>query len=383
MTRVIKKFGGTSLANEEKIDLAVEKVIEDLKKGNEVIVVVSAMGRAGDPYATDTLIGLLKDVSQKIDSQKQDLMMSCGETISASLFAHYLDREGYSAVPMTGYSAGIYTDGNFGDARVIDLDSARINQQITRGKPVVLTGFQGRTVDGELTTLGRGGSDTTALVVGQELNADAVEIYTDVPGVAVADPDIVEDPRYFSKISGKTLLQLALNGTEVIHPRAAKIAVESKIPVKIKTARDGKRGTLVTDTESSSECPVGIAIKHGYTLLKGKSKEISRDPALESPEKEVFHVDGRKSVALVGAEEVLPSNGYKKINDVSLVTAIITEPDRTVEIRRKILEVLPEESYTEKLYMDYGLKFVVRDEDQDGLVKNIYRLLYGAKVSTG
>ena len=380
MARVVKKFGGTSLADEEKIKLAVREVIRDLEKGNEVTVVVSAMGTAGDPYATDTLIGMLKDVSPDIDSRKQDLMMSCGEIISASLFAHYLDREGYSAVPMTGYSAGIYTDGNFGNARVIDVDIARINQYTMDERPVVLAGFQGRTVDGELTTLGRGGSDTTALVVGSELSADIVEIYTDVPGVAVAEPDIVKHPRYFSTIPRRALLQLAENGARVMHPPAVRKARESKIPVKIKSAWDRRNETIVSGNGTAPDHPVGIAVKRDCTMLEGNSKQINRDPALANRAGDLFYVNGEKSIALIPDEEAPPNNGYRRTEAVSLVTIVVTEVDRTVEIRRKVLEFISEDSFLEKFYTEFGLKLVVRDETSNSLVKNIYRLLYGAEV---
>ncbi|MFB6216174.1 MAG: aspartate kinase, partial [Candidatus Aenigmatarchaeota archaeon] len=150
MAKIVKKFGGTSLQTEERINLAVEEVIEDLEKGNEVITVVSALGRGGDPYATDTLIDLMKDVSPEIDPLKQDLMMSCGEIISASLFSHYLDAAGYDSVPMTGQQAGILTDREFGEARIVDIDTERMDEYMDRGKSVVIAGFQGRTKKGEV-----------------------------------------------------------------------------------------------------------------------------------------------------------------------------------------------------------------------------------------
>ncbi len=380
MSRVVKKFGGTSLAGQDKIEYAVEEVVRDLEKDKEVTVVVSAMGAAGDPYATDTLIDLLSDVSPEIDSRKQDLMMSCGEIISASLFAHYLDREGYPAVPMTGYSAGIYTDGNFGNAQVIDVDTARINQHTMEGKPVVLAGFQGRTVDGELTTLGRGGSDTTALVVGEKLGADIVEIYTDVPGVGVTEPDIVDQPRYFSTISRRSLLHLAENGAEVIHPPAVTRARESGTPIVIKSTWNRSNETIVEGDSVVPDHPVGIAVQHDYTMLEGDSKKINRDQTLASRAEEVFYVDGERSIALVPDENTPQKNGYRRREGVSLVTMVVTDPALTVKARQKILNSLPGESFLEKFFTDYGLKFVVSKEEHESLIRSIYDVFYEAAV---
>ncbi len=377
MTKVVKKFGGTSLADEEKVNLAVEEVIRDLEDGVNVTVVVSAMGSKGDPYATDTLIDLLEAVSPQVDPQKKDLMMACGEIISASLFAHYLDKRGYPAVPLTGYSAGIFTDDSFGNARVIDVDPVRVEGQASRGKVPVLAGFQGRTVDGEITTLGRGGSDTTALVVGDELGVDRVEIYTDVPGLAVTEPDLVGDPPFFSKISREALLRLTENGARIVHPPAVEKARESGIPIVIKSSWDPQNETVVTEDSSFPDHQVGIAVKNGYTTLIGDSRRVNRDPDITSRAKEVFYVDEKKSLALIPEEvEPPPEDGFKRVLGVALVTVVATVPGRAVEIRRKVLDSLPDEAFIESVPTGYGLQLLVDGEDHRPLVRRIYEMFY-------
>lgn len=377
MAKIVKKFGGTSLKNQARMNLAAKDVAKSLKSGDEVIVVVSAMGTEGDPYATDTLIDLLKDVSPEVDSRKQDLMMSCGETISASLFAHYLDTEGFSAVPMTGYKAGIFTDDNFGDANIIDIDPVRINHYTSKGKPVVLAGFQGRTVQEEITTLGRGGSDTTALAVADELDADYVELFTDVPGVAVADPRIVDNPKYFSSMTTDALLKLSENGPEVIHPPAINKARKSRVPIHIKCTWNRQNKTLVDDSFSESDRPIGITSRSGLTVFEGSSRAINRDLKLNRQAKNVFHLGEKKSLALVPQEvDEMPQNGFKRIDEVSTITIIGTDPGFSREARFNIVNTLDSGGYMERIVTDYGLKLLANQEDREGLIQAIYELFY-------
>ncbi|MFP4202548.1 MAG: aspartate kinase [Candidatus Acetothermia bacterium] len=376
MAKVVKKFGGTSLKNEARINLAAKEVVRSLEDGDEVIVVVSAMGSEGDPYATNTLIELLEDVSPEIDSRKKDLMMSCGETISASLFSHYLDSEGYTAIPMTGHKAGIFTNDNFGDADIIDIDPVRINHHTSQGKPVVLAGFQGRTVKGEVTTLGRGGSDTTALAVGNRLDADYVELFTDVPGVATADPGIIEGPEYFSSLTRNSLARLAENGSEVVHPQALEEARRSKIPVMVKCAWDEKNATLVGGKPAKETRPVGIASKDSFTMFKGKSREVNRDSRLRRQARELVHLERGNSLALVPREDESPSsNGYERREDVSLVTVVATGGVSPADVRGRIIDSVGE-GYVERNFTNYGLRFLVDEEEKGKLIRRVYGAFY-------
>ncbi|MEF8798910.1 MAG: hypothetical protein V5A79_05795, partial [Candidatus Bipolaricaulota bacterium] len=378
MAKIVKKFGGTSLKNEARLKLAIKEVSKSLESGDEVIVVVSAMGNEGDPYATDTLIDLLKNISPEVEPQKQDLMMSCGEIISASLFSHYLDSVGYTAVPMTGYQAGIFTDDNFGNASIIDIDPVSINHHTSQGKPVVLAGFQGRTVQGEITTLGRGGSDTTALAIADRLDADYVEFFTDVPGVAVADPKVVDDPKYFSSISPDALLKISKHGQEIIHKPAITRANRSNIPIYIKCAWDRKNQTRVAKSDSDPDQPIGITSRRGFTMFKGSSKTINRDLKLNRKAKEIFHLEDKKSLALVPEEvNTVPENGYIRKDRISTITLVETSPGPSRKTRVEKVKALGPERWLEYIVTDCGTKLMVEYEDREPLIQEIYDIFYG------
>lgn len=227
------------------------KVIANIKdcldRGNKLVVVVSAIGRKGEPYATDSLIGLLEDINSDIDPEKKDLIMSCGEIISASILAHLLDRVNIPSVALTGFQAGILTDKNFNSAKIIDIDTSTIEGYLNNNKVVVIAGFQGITEDGQITTLGRGGSDTTAVALAAFLGAHRVDIFTDVPGVAFDDPKLVPDTKYIDYISYDNMYKLACKGAKVIDSNAVSIACKHNIPIRISSTETNERGTLIWD----------------------------------------------------------------------------------------------------------------------------------------
>ncbi|HBY20647.1 MAG: aspartate kinase [Clostridiales bacterium GWE2_32_10] len=246
MSVVVQKFGGTSLKTEEARRMAVNKVIESFTVGNKVAVVVSAMGRKEDPYATDTLISLVKEIDYEVGKRDLDLIMSCGEVISAVVFSTLLNKEGVKAVALTGAQAGVITDNNFNCAGTIKVYSQRITQLIDQGIIPVITGFQGVTQDGDITTLGRGGSDTTASIVAEAIGADLVEIYTDVNGLMTADPRMCENARIIDEIGYNEVFQLADNGSKIIHPKAVDIVRRANIEMKIKNTFTNHKGTKIT-----------------------------------------------------------------------------------------------------------------------------------------
>ena len=197
----VLKYGGTSVTTPESRERIAKTAIRHKEEGQDVVVVVSAMGRSGDPYATDTLISLFKAQNENYRPRNLDFLMNCGEMISASLIANTIEKFGASAICMTGQQAGLITDDHFGDARVIRVEKEKMLRPLEDGKIIVLTGFQGVTETGWLTTLGRGGSDTTAAVVGVALDAESIEIFTDVDGIMTADPRIVGEARVLNAIS--------------------------------------------------------------------------------------------------------------------------------------------------------------------------------------
>ncbi|MGB9678615.1 MAG: aspartate kinase [Thermoanaerobacteraceae bacterium] len=246
MNIIVQKFGGTSVSTDERRKMAVSKVIDAIEQGFNVVVVVSAIGRSGDPYATDTLIKLAKDANNQTDKRELDILMSCGEIISSVIFANSLKNLGYKAKAFTGGQAGIITNNNFGSADILRVDVSNILEALSNNIIPVVAGFQGITEDGDITTLGRGGSDTTAAILGEALKAYAVEIYTDVDGIMTADPRIVSNAHILKKISYNEVFQFAEEGAKVIHPRAVEIAMRGNVPLVIKNTMSDSQGTVIT-----------------------------------------------------------------------------------------------------------------------------------------
>lgn len=260
MSIVIQKFGGTSLRNLNNQSDFLKQVKKEVQTGSNIVVVVSAMGRSGDPYATDTLISQLENISTAVNPKKKDLIMSVGETISAVLVSHLLENEGLPSEALTGFQAGIITDDTFNSSKIIEIDTNKIQRYLNENKIVVVAGFQGATENLEITTLGRGGSDTTAVALGGYLNAERVDIFTDVPGVAVTDPRLVPNARYIKKISYDDVYRLAINGATVIHPNAVLLGKQYNVPIRVLSTFANDPGTLISNDTSNLRI-IGFGIK--------------------------------------------------------------------------------------------------------------------------
>jgi aspartate kinase len=275
MPLLVQKYGGTSVSTPERREMVLQKIIAAKNSGNDVVVIVSAMGRRGDPYATDTFLDMLKEVGPNPDPKKKDLLASCGEIISACLVAHALDRKGYLAEAMTGFQAGIHTDSNFTNAEIIKITPDRVFKALKDGKIVVIAGFQGFTEDWEITTLGRGGSDTTAIAVGGAIKADLVEIYTDVPGVALTDPRIVPEAPFIRNIEFAPMYWLARAGAKVIHPRAVKTAITYNMPFAVRSTFSDDPGTIVGRSGENFGGIYGIALTRQVHIIRIHDKELT------------------------------------------------------------------------------------------------------------
>ncbi|MBC2578904.1 aspartate kinase [Clostridium sp. DJ247] len=253
MKILVQKFGGTSVSSAERRKLVIEKVLKAKEKGFSPVVVVSAMGRKGQPYATDSLLSLVSDDFKKNNTLGLDLLMSCGEIISTVVISDEMIKYNLQGIPLTGGQAGIITDDNYNNASIIKVDSGKLINIIKEGKIPVVAGFQGISEKGFITTLGRGGSDVTASLLGAALNADEVEIYTDVDGIMTADPRIVSDASLIEEISYNEVFQLADQGAKVIHPRAVEIAMKANVPLAIKNTFNNCKGTIVSNSIHSSD----------------------------------------------------------------------------------------------------------------------------------
>lgn len=245
---LVQKYGGTSLGTAAHIKRAAQRIAAHHRNGESVVAVVSAMGDT-----TDRLVGLAGQVTSDPDPRELDLLLSTGEGVSAPLMSMALNDLGVSAVSLLGFQAGIQTDRRHARARIVGLDPRRIERELARGRVVVVAGFQGIGDGMEVTTLGRGGSDTTAVALAVGLHARACEIYTDVPGISTADPRLVPEARPLSRIAYAELLEMASAGARVMHPRSVEIAAAYGMPLHIRSAFDDAPGTIVCAEEQIVE----------------------------------------------------------------------------------------------------------------------------------
>ena len=247
---LVQKFGGTSLSTSEARTHVIQHIRQALAQQYNLVVVVSAMGRRGEPYATDTLLDWIKHNGNKLPTREQDMLLYCGEAISAVTLCSLLNAESIPATVLNGAQAGIMTDDHFGNAQIITVTPKRIYELLEQGKVVIVTGFQGETADHDITTLGRGGSDTTATALGAALKAEIVDIFTDVDGVLTADPKIVDNAKRLTHVTFAEICHMAHLGAKVIHPRAVEIAMQANIPIRIRSTFLQDEGTLVTSSEA-------------------------------------------------------------------------------------------------------------------------------------
>lgn len=249
MNIIVQKFGGTSVSTHERRQLVAQKIIRARESGYSPVVVVSAMGRSGEPYATDSLLALVSERFTDENHQAIDLLISCGETISTVILCDELYKNNVESVPLSGGLAGILTDSNYSNAAVKTVLTENLFSILNDNKIPVVAGFQGQDDNGYITTLGRGGSDVTAALLGVALNACCIEIYTDVDGIMTADPRIVPEASLIHQINYNEVFQFADQGAKVIHPRAVEIAMNANIPLVIKNTFSDSKGTII-----NSEC---------------------------------------------------------------------------------------------------------------------------------
>ena len=257
MKILVQKFGGTSVESYEKMN-EVCKIVKNYKKDKDLklVLVVSAMGRKGAPYATDTLISLCNNINENPNKRELDAIMSCGEIISGTILTSMLNSQNIESVFLTGSQAGIITNEEFSNSKILDINPKRILKELEENKVVVIAGFQGVSESGEITTLGRGGSDTSAVAIGKALKCNKVEIYTDVDGIMTADPRVEPNAKLLKSIDYEEVFQMADQGSKVIHPRAVQLAKSENIILVIKnTLNQDCEGTKISlDGNSKNEC---------------------------------------------------------------------------------------------------------------------------------
>ncbi|GGH82033.1 aspartate kinase [Pullulanibacillus pueri] len=282
MKIIVQKFGGTSVQSVEDRQKAALHVKKAVEEGYKVVVVVSAMGRKGAPYATDTLLSLVEN--KHLSNREMDLLMSCGETISSVVFSSLLQENHIQSEAMTGGQAGFRTSENFTNAKIIEVKTEHIRERLKMVDVVVVAGFQGQTKTGEITTIGRGGSDTSAAALGAALGAEWIDIFTDVEGIMTADPRIVSEARHLDVLTYNEVCNMAYQGAKVIHPRAVEIAMHAKVPIRIRSTQSDRPGTLITALKKVSKGQdiqerliTGITYMDEITQIKVKAKKDEYD----------------------------------------------------------------------------------------------------------
>ena len=385
---IVKKFGGTSVANKERIFNVASRCIEEYRKGNDVVVVLSAMGKY-----TDELITMARDVNEKPPKREMDMLFTIGEQMSVALMAMAMDKLGVPAVSLNAFQVSMHTTSSHGNARLKRIDTERIRRELDSKKIVIVTGFQGVDKYDDYTTLGRGGSDTTAVALAAALHADACEIYTDVDGVYTADPRKVPKARKLKEITYDEMLDLATLGAGVLHNRSVEMAKKYGVPLVVRSSLNNSEGTVVKeevtvermlisgvalDTDAVRIAVIGlkdepgVAFKLFDTLAK---KNINVDVILQSigraGRKDIsFTVDGNDlddAVAVLDANQArlgfAELHSERNIAKLSIVAGMMSNPG----VAAKMFESLYNEGVNINMISTSEIRVTVLINEKDGV----------------
>lgn len=325
MALIVKKFGGSSVANKEKLYNVAKLIMEDHDQGNDVVVVVSAQGDT-----TDDLIEKAYEVSKNPSKREMDFLLATGEQISAALLAMVIKTLGGRAVPLTGWQAGFLTDSNHGKAKIRRINKERLENELAKDNIVIVTGFQGINRYDDITTFGRGGSDTSAVAIAAALKADRCQIYTDVDGVYTADPRIAKNARKLDEITYDEMLELATMGANVLHNRSVEMAKKYNVKMEVLSSLEKKPGTIVKEV-----------VKVEKMFIKGVAKDdnVARISLIGVPDRPgfAFKVFSVLASAKVNVDIILQSIGRDMSKDI---TFTVSKDDQfaAVEALREVQE---------------------------------------------
>ena len=326
MSIIVQKYGGTSVADSQKIKNVAKRITQSHKDGNLVVVVVSAMGGS-----TDQLINLALEISEKPPERELDMLLSTGEQVSIALLAMAVSELGFQAISLTGNQVGIITDGFYSNARIKSINNDRIHSELDQGKVVILAGFQGISIDDEITTLGRGASDTTAVAVAASLNADRCEIYTDVDGIYTSDPRMVESARKLDQITYDEMLEMAGLGAKVLHSRCVELAKKFQVPLSVRSSFHEGEGTIVTKENKIME----EVVISGVTSDKDQAKiSLIGLPDTPGVAAEIFQALADASINI---DMIIQNASQDGTANLSFTTAE-KDLDKTIEIVSGIKE---------------------------------------------
>jgi len=263
MGLIVQKYGGTSVGTIERILRVADRIIANKEAGHDMVIILSAMGKS-----TDVLIDMAKEITPYPSEREMDMLLTTGEQVSIALLSMALHQKGYDAISLTGWQAGITTESIHGRARIKEIDPTRIRAELNRGRVVIVAGFQGISDTGEITTLGRGGSDTSAVALAASLQADKCEIFTDVAGVYTADPRVVPAASKLDRISYDEMLELANLGAGVLHPRSVEAAKKYKVKLVVRSSFTSEEGTYVEEVPDMETGRVVSGVAHDDEVAK-------------------------------------------------------------------------------------------------------------------
>ncbi len=347
---IVQKFGGSSLANSERIKKVADIITPYVKKGLKVVVVVSAMGDT-----TDELISMAKEINPYPSERELDMLISTGEQVSCSLLAMALHKKGIDAISFTGPQVGIITDTYHTKARILKIKRKRILEALKSRRVVIVAGFQGISIQDEITTLGRGGSDLTAVALACALKADVCEIYTDVEGIFTADPRIVKEAKKIKYITFDEMLELASRGAQVMQTRAVEVAKKFNIPIHVRSSFVKKEGTIIMKKTSFIEEPV----VRGVALTEDEAKiTICNVPDKPGVAAKIFTELAKSNI---NVDMIVQNVSHKKITDISF-TVSKSILHRSVKVARDIAKrikagnVLVDEDIAKVSIVGVGMK---------------------------
>ena len=324
MALVVQKFGGTSVANPDRIKNVARRIAETRRQGHQVVVVVSAMG-----HTTDQLLELARQVSSHPPQRELDMLLSTGEQVSIALVAMALHELGVPAVSLTGAQVGIHTDGMFTRARIRRISTQRIRDELDAGRVAVVAGFQGITEGWDITTLGRGGSDTTAVALAAALQADVCEIYTDVDGVYTADPRVVPDARLLPVISHGEMLEMASLGAVVLQPRSVELAAQYGVVIHVRSSFRTREGTRVVPEANLEKVMVVTGVTYDRNVAKVVVIDVPDRPGV------AYRLFSELAAVGINVDMIVQTAKQQATTDL-LFTVARTDLEQTLEITRRV-----------------------------------------------
>ena len=332
MALIVQKYGGTSVADATRVRDVAERVLYTQQKGNQMVIVVSAP--AGK---TDELLALARGVAKHPNPREVDMLLATGEQISIALLAMAIADLGGKAISLTAAQVGIKTDGTHQKAKITEISLKRIKEELEKGQVVIVAGFQGIDEKHDYTTLGRGGSDTSAVALAAALNADMCEIYTDVDGVYTADPRLVPNAKKHDEISYDEMLEMASLGAKVLHLRAVELAKKYNVPLHVRSSFNENPGTVVKGGENMEQGRIVVGVAHNSKISKLTIARIADKPGVAAM------IFSKLAAADINVDMIVQSAGKDGLADISF-TVSKDDADRAEEVARSMVEVLSAES---------------------------------------